>query len=523
MRLNINSNKDLMNLSYSIFIISFVSLNLFLTFKFFFSIHLAIFEEPTNVLFWDDWSITNKDFIGSILKKHNEHQLSIPIAIAWLSYKITGLPGGFNLLFSSIFRLISLIFYFLTIKKLCNIDFKVMLNLNSFVITFFSIILGTIFFNYPISFRTLDWGFMLHWYIPLSILFVNGYLVFSNELNLKLFFKTYFLVFLSYLSGSQWIICLSALSILLFLKSIDNKKNLIINSLFSISSLSILDMIAGNSSSLTIEKIINFKFSFLFGIIWHTFNLSLPFIVISILIYSINTLSNSSFKKIIFDANFQFSTYIFSAGLVFSILVTLARGNNVDANIFSPSYPTFTGLIPFSIFTFLIFEIHKKTIFNSFGKIYFLIISLFFTFSLTSKFYLQKIGIIKQERYWQTYSFACRVIGNKFKKEGYQVKFDTSCGQTYPSDKKVFENMENPIFANGFNKIVFDSDISPNSNYEIIKLPILKGLPFIKKIKIKELKTEIPLQESYITVSNEKNQNALSKVVRVKIQNNKYM
>ena len=115
---------------------------------------------------------------------------------------------------------------------------------------------------------------MLHWYIPLSILFINGYLVFSNELNLKLFFKTYFLVFISYLSGSQWIICLSSLSILLFLKSLDNKKNLIINSLFSISSLSILDMIAGNSSTLTIEKLINFKvvlFGYLAHLIWFTF------------------------------------------------------------------------------------------------------------------------------------------------------------------------------------------------------------------------------------------------------------
>ena len=33
------------------------------------------------------------DFYESILRKHNEHQLSIPIALSWLSYKFIGLPG----------------------------------------------------------------------------------------------------------------------------------------------------------------------------------------------------------------------------------------------------------------------------------------------------------------------------------------------------------------------------------------------------------------------------------------------
>ena len=216
--------------------------------------------------------ITNKDFFESILKKHNEHQLSIPVALSWLSYKFSGLPGGFNLFFSSFFRLVSLGFYFLTIKEICKIKFQKNLNINGLTVTFLSIIIGTVFLNYPISYRTLNWGFMLHWYIPLSILFINGYLVFSSNINLKLFIKTYFLVFVSFFSGSQWIICLSALSILFFMKSFTNKLNLFINAIFSIFSFLIMDSIAGNSATITIDKLISFKYSFLFGIISLAFN-----------------------------------------------------------------------------------------------------------------------------------------------------------------------------------------------------------------------------------------------------------
>ena len=101
------TNNQLKSFSYLIFIISFLSLNIFLTFKFFINLHIAIFEEPSNILFWDDWSITNNGFFESIFRKHNEHQLSIPIALSWLSYKFSGLPGGFNLFFSSFFILLA--------------------------------------------------------------------------------------------------------------------------------------------------------------------------------------------------------------------------------------------------------------------------------------------------------------------------------------------------------------------------------------------------------------------------------
>lgn len=523
MSLKITNKNDLKNLAYLIFIISFISLNLFLTLKFFINLHLAIFEEPSNILFWDDWSITDKNFVESILRKHNEHQLSIPIALSWISYKFSGLPGGFNLFFSSLFRLVSLAFYFLTIKKICKIKFLKDLNINGLTVTFLSIIIGTIFLNYPISFRTLDWGFMLHWYIPLSILFINGYLVFSNDINLKLFIKTYFLVFISYFSGSQWIICLCSLSILFFMKSFTNKLNLLINSIFSIFSLIIIDSIAGNSSTITLDKLLSFKYSFLVGIIWHAFNLSLPFILILLIIFIISSISDNNFKEILLDSYFQFSAYIFSAGIVFSIIVTIARGNNSDADIFSPSYPTYTGLLPLSFLTFILFQINEKTIFDNFGKIYFLVLSLFFTFSLSSKFYLQKISIIKQERYWQTYSFACRVIGYNFKKKGYAVIFDPSCGQTYPSDKKVFFNMENPVFINGFKQIIIDSNTSADKNYRLIKVPIIKFIPFIKKLKLKEINSDFPIKESYINIIREKDSGSPTNRIKISVENNKYM
>ena len=139
MGLKITTNNELKNFAYSIFIISFISLNLFLTLKFFINLHTAIFAEPSNILFWDDWSITSNNFLQSIIKKHNEHQLSIPIALSWLSYKFSGLPGGFNLFLSSCFRLICLVFYFLSIKKICGIKFQRGFNINSFTITFLSI------------------------------------------------------------------------------------------------------------------------------------------------------------------------------------------------------------------------------------------------------------------------------------------------------------------------------------------------------------------------------------------------
>ena len=146
MRLDIISNSHLKKISFRLFVISFICLNLFLVIKFYINLHQSIFEEPTNILFWDDWSITKKNFINSITAKHNEHQLSIPIAISWLSFKLSGLPGGFNLIFSSIFRIISLIFYILTLKNICLISFKEKMSFNSFIIISFSLISGIIFF-----------------------------------------------------------------------------------------------------------------------------------------------------------------------------------------------------------------------------------------------------------------------------------------------------------------------------------------------------------------------------------------
>ena len=128
---------------------------------------------------------------------------------------------------------------------------------------------------------------------------------------------------------------------------------------FSIIFLIIIDSLAGNSSSLTLNKLINFNFSFLIGIIWHAFNLSFPFLIIVLIMYLINIFSTDEFKKVASDPAFQFSTYIFSSGIVFSVIVTIARGNNLDANTFSPSYPTYTSLIPFSILTLITFEINK--------------------------------------------------------------------------------------------------------------------------------------------------------------------
>ena len=311
MSVEIIRNKDLKEFAFKSFIVIFICLNLFLAFKFYLNLHKSIFEEPSNILFWDDWSILDKNFIKSITTKHNEHQLTIPIAISWLSYKFTGLTGGFNLLFSSLFRIISLIFYVLTIKKICKISFGKKISLNSFLVISFSVISGIIFINYPTSYRTLNWGFMLHWYIPLSILFLNGYLIFTNKLTFKLFFISYLLVLISYFSGSQWIVCLSSLSILIFLRSINSKKNLFLNSLFSIIFIFIIDSLAGNSSSLTLSKLINFNFSFLIGIIWHAFNLSFPFLIIVLIMYLINIFSTDQFKKVASDPGFQFSTYIF--------------------------------------------------------------------------------------------------------------------------------------------------------------------------------------------------------------------
>lgn len=523
MRLDIISNSYLKKISFRVFIISFICLNLFLVIKFYINLHQSIFEEPTNILFWDDWSITKKNFINSITAKHNEHQLSIPIAISWLSFKLSGLPGGFNLIFSSIFRIISLIFYILTLKNICRISFKEKMSFNSFIIISFSLISGIIFFNYPISYRTLDWGFMLHWYIPLSILFINGYLIFAYKLNLNIFLITYLLVFLSYFSGSQWLICLSSLTILIFLRSINSKKHLIINSLFSFISLTIIDSFAGNSSTVTLSKLLDFNLSFLIGIIWHAFNLSFPFLIILLLIYFVNIYSTGYFKKLLSDPYFQFSAYIFFAGITFSILVTLARGNNIDANIFSPSYPTYTGLIPFSIVTLLISEINKKSIFDIFSKIYFLIISLFFSYALLSKFYFQKLSIIKEERYWQTYSFACRVIGYQFKKAGYEVIFDSSCGSTYPSDQIVFKNMGNPIFEDGFNNLIDNIDISNGGIYQVNEKPIISVLPFIKKIKISEIKDDISSKDSIIKVVHESSSKRSNNFVTIKIIKHKYI
>ena len=519
MSVEIIRNKDLKEFAFKSFIVLFICLNLFLAFKFYLNLHKSIFEEPSNILFWDDWSILDKNFIKSITTKHNEHQLTIPIAISWLSYKFTGLTGGFNLLFSSLFRIISLIFYVLTIKKICKISFSKNISLNSFLVISLSVISGIIFINYPTSYRTLNWGFMLHWYIPLSILFLNGYLILNNKLTFKLFLISYLLVLISYFSGSQWIVCLSSLSILIFLRSINSKKNLFLNSLFSIIFLIIIDSLAGNSSSLTLNKLINFNFSFFSGIIWHAFNLSFPFLIIVLIMYLINIFSTDEFKKVASDPAFQFSTYIFSSGIVFSVIVTIARGNYLDANTFSPSYPTYTSLIPFSIITLITFEINKKSIFDVFGKIYFLIINLFFSYALLSKFYIQNISTIKEERYWQNISFVCRVLGYQFIKKGYQVVFDPTCGQTYPSDEKLFKKMGNPIFANGFNNILGEINTESSGLYELKSFPIIRTLPFVKKITISEIKNDISSKGTFIKIIHEELSKENSKKIKIKIEN----
>ena len=95
----------------------------------------------------------------------------------------------------------------------------------------------------------------------------------------------------------------------------------------------------------------------------------------------------------------------------------------------------------------------------------------------------------------------------------YQIHFD----------KKVFFNMEKPVFINGFKQIIIDSNPSADKNYRLIKVPIIKFIPFIKKLKLKEINKDFPTKESYINIIREKGSGSPNNRIKITVENNKYM
>ena len=83
--------------------------------------------------------------------------------------------------------------------------------------------------------------------------------------------------------------------------------------------------------------------------------------------------------------------------------------------------------------------------------------------------------------------------------------------------------MGNPIFTNGFEQIIIDSNTSTDKSYRLIKVPIFRFIPFITKLKIKEINNDFIEKESYINIVPEKTSGIKNKSVKITIKNHKYI
>ena len=79
--------------------------------------------------------------------------------------------------------------------------------------------------------------------------------------------------------------------------------------------------------------------------------------------------------------------------------------------------------------------------------------------------------------------------------------------------------MGNPIFDNGFNNILGEINTESSGLYELKSLPIIRTLPFVKKITISEIKNDISSKGTFIKIIHEELSKEKSKKIKIKIEN----
>ena len=69
------------------------------------------------------------------------------------------------------------------------------------------------------------------------------------------------------------------------------------------------------------------------------------------------------------------------------------------------------------------------------------------------------------------------------------------------------------------NNIVGKINTEKSGNYQVNSLPILRIIPFVKKITISEIKDYISSNESFISVVHQDSSIENNKIVKIKIEN----
>ena len=407
------------------------------------NISTAIFSQPLNIIFYDGWSYLNLKQGLFPFKFHNEHNIFLANIAASAGPIYGKVYGSFNIIFAQILRITCLITFIITIYRLIkeNKDLK-----NTFVFLCISLtsLLGSVFIFNPFSYRSLGWGFMLHWYIPLTILFVNGFIIYATSFRYK-FYISYALCLIAFFSGGHWIICFTSVFLSFFSFNSLAFKAIASNlkaSIICLLPVTLINTMNETSSSGLMHKLFNLKFIFMVQTIRHSYLDAMPAIYIMpfitlILCFLISKIDAKSFPK----KALNYSLYLCFSGFLFAFTVSVARGNAVDADYASGSYPTFVGLVWLGICTFYLFvTLNGKNIYGKY--FYLLILPIIYlgapVLNAQSNF-SRSINTIKTERKWHVISYYCRRIGFIYQKQGYSVEYNQSCGKTYVNEIRPYE------------------------------------------------------------------------------------
>ena len=415
----------------------------------------AIFSQPLNIIFYDGWSyLTLKQGLFPF-SFHNEHNIFLANVAASVGPIFGKVFGSYNIIFAQILRFTCLIVFLYTIYRLIK-GYKEFKNTIGFLCISLSSLMGSIFIFNPFSYRSLGWGFMLHWYIPLTILFLNGLIIYTTSFRYK-FYISYLLCLVAFFSGGHWIICFASVFLSFYtfdsftFKSI--AKNLRTSMICLLPIILINTMNEAGSSGL-MQKLFSLKFMFILQTIRYSYLDASPSLIIMpiimlILYYKILSVNSFSFP----EKGLSYSLYLCFSGFLFAFTVSLARGNSVDADYTSGSYPTFVGLVWLGICTF--YSLVILSVKNLIGKYLYLLIlpSIYLgspALNAQSNFN-NKINTLKTERKWHVISYFCRRIGFIYQNHGYKVIYKESCGNTYVNEKRPYELWSSNIKIKKYN------------------------------------------------------------------------
>ena len=428
-----------------------------------FSVSFAIFSQPLNIIFYDGWSYLNLKQGLSPFEFHNEHNIFLANVLASVGPIFGKVFGSYNIVFAQILRIVCFTTFILTFHRLATKNQEIK---NSFGFLFISLasLVASIFIFNPFSYRSLGWGFMLHWYMPLTILFLNGFIIYAASFKYR-FCISYGLCLLAFFSGGHWIICFASVFLSFFSFNSLTAKSIVNNlkiSIICLLPIALINALKETSTSGLMHKISSLKFIFVAQTIRHSFLDAFPALYLIIfltivLYYKFIKVDGIKFPR----QALNYSLYLCFSGFLFALTVSIARGSAIDADYASGSYPTFVGLTWLGICTFYLLVLVNGR--NHMGKyLYLLILPIVYLggpiFNSQSNFN-RSINTLRTERKWHVISYYCRRIGFIYQKHGFNIDYSHSCGKTYPNENRPYE-----LWSRNMN--IFDQfdeyDLDPN-------------------------------------------------------------